>query len=383
MRRPRVLHLTTVDMSLALLLLPQLVAFRDAGYDVVGVSAPGGYVPMLEGHGIRHVALPSSTRAMDPLGDVRAASEFSRICRQLRPDIVHTHNPKPGIYGRIVARLVGVPHVVNTTHGLYAQPTDRWTKRAIVYALERVAASFSDAELVQSAEDVLTLQRLHVPERKLHLLGNGIDLCRFDPERLHAEREMVRAELGIGRDEIVVGSVGRLVHEKGYLDVIQAARVVRRKAPMVKFLVVGPYEPDKRDGIPEADLLAATGEGLITYLGPRDDIERLYTAMDLFLLASHREGFPRSAMEAAAMGLSIVATDIRGCRQVVDHEETGILVPPRDPNAIATALLRLASAPSVRHRMGKAAREKAATTFDHRRQIELTLAVYASLLKSP
>lgn len=134
---PTVVHLTTVDMSLALLLLPQLIGLREAGYDVVGVSGDGPYVAMLEAHGIRHVPLPRSTRSADLRADLVAARGFLGICRALRPTIVHTHNPKPGIYGRLVARAAGVPHVVNTVHGLYATPDDRWAKRAAVYGLER------------------------------------------------------------------------------------------------------------------------------------------------------------------------------------------------------------------------------------------------------
>jgi glycosyltransferase involved in cell wall biosynthesis len=380
MRPPRVVHLTTVDMSLALLLLPQLIAFRDAGYEVIGVSAPGEYVASLEEHGIRHVPLFSSTRAMDPLADVRAAWEFGRICRRLRPDIVHTHNPKPGIYGRIVARLAGVPRVVNTVHGLYAQPTDKWSKRAVVYGLERLAASFSDAELLQNAEDLPVLRQLRIPDRKLHLLGNGIDLTRFDPQRHLSARQEVRAEFGLGPDEILVGSVGRLVREKGYMEVLRAAELVREDRPQVRFLVIGPYEPDKQDAIPEADLRAAMDKGTIVYVGRRHDVERFYAAMDVFLLASHREGFPRAAMEAAAMGLPIVATDIRGCRQVVDHERTGLLVRKRDAEAITAAIVRLASSRAVRRRMGNAGRRKAVAEFDDRRQIALTLETYSRLL---
>ncbi|MGZ4785922.1 MAG: glycosyltransferase, partial [Acidimicrobiales bacterium] len=118
--RPRVVHVTTTDMSLAWLLGPQLRAFADAGYDVVGVSAPGPYVAELEAGGIRHVPLRHATRSMAPHHDVLAFVELRRVLRGLQPDIVHTHNPKPGWYGRVAARSVGVPVVVNTVHGLYA-----------------------------------------------------------------------------------------------------------------------------------------------------------------------------------------------------------------------------------------------------------------------
>ena len=380
MSRPTVVHLTTVDMSLALLLLPQLTAFREAGYDVVGVSASGPYVPLLKDHGIRHVALDRSTRAANLRADLAAARAFVRVCRRLRPDIVHTHNPKPGVYGRIGARLARVPHVVNTVHGLYAQPTDPFPRRAAVYALERVAASFSDVELVQNPEDIPTLRRLRIPRRKLHVLGNGVDLDRFDPSRYTDARRQVRAEFGIGDDEVLVGLVGRLVAEKGYREVFAAAREVRRRHPGARFVVAGPLDPDKADGITVEERDRAAAEADVRFLGLYDEVECLYAAMDLYVLASHREGFPRSAMEAAAMGLPIVATDIRGCRQVVDHERTGLLVPVRDTAALAGAIGALAADRERRTHMGAAAREKALAEFDDRRQVSITLEVYERLL---
>ena len=116
---PKVVHLTTVDLSLRYLVYPQLAALRDLGANVVGISAPGPYADGLVAEGIRHVPLGSSTRSMNPLADVRAAFELWRILRRERPDVVHTHNPKPGLYGRVVGRLARVPIVVNTCHGLY------------------------------------------------------------------------------------------------------------------------------------------------------------------------------------------------------------------------------------------------------------------------
>jgi lipopolysaccharide/colanic/teichoic acid biosynthesis glycosyltransferase/glycosyltransferase involved in cell wall biosynthesis len=380
-QRPVLVHLTTVDMSLALLLLPQLVAFREAGYEVIGVSAPGPYVETLRAHGIEHVALSRSTRSNDVRADLATAREFVALCRRLRPEIVHTHNPKPGIYGRIGARLAGVPVVVNTVHGLYAQPEDPLPRRAVVYGLERIAAAFSDAELVQNPEDLEVLRRLRVPAERLHLLGNGIDLDRFDPAKHAGCRSEVRAELGIRDDEVVVGLVGRLVIEKGYREVFAAARALRDDHPHVRFVVVGPAEPEKADAISQAELDRAAETGVM-FLGLRDDVERLYPAMDLYVLASHREGFPRSAMEAAAMGLPLVVTDIRGCRQVVEHGANGLSFPVRDMPALVQAILALVDDVGQRTVMSQASRVKAEAEFDVRRQIARTLDGYGTLLNA-
>jgi glycosyltransferase involved in cell wall biosynthesis len=379
--RPLLVHVTTIDMSLALLLGPQLEAFRDAGFDVVGASAPGPYVEQLEARGIRHVAVRNFTRSMAPGRDLAALRELHHLFRELHPTIVHTHNPKPGVYGRLAARAARVPIVVNTVHGIYALPDDPLPKRAVVYGLERLAATCSDAELLQNPEDLPVLERLRVPRRKLHVLGNGIDLTRFGHETLTpGVRARRRAELGVGPDEILCGVVGRLVWEKGYREVFAMAAELRERAPSVRIVVVGPADTDKEDAVTEDDIAAAERIGNVTFLGLRDDVEALYPLMDVYVLASHREGFPRSAMEAAAMGVPVVATDIRGCRQVVDHEVNGLLVPVHDAGALADAVAKLASDPARRAAMAEAAVAKARRDFDDRKVVDITLGVYRELL---
>lgn len=377
--RPLLVHLTTVDLSLVYLLLPQLVAFRDAGFEVVGVSAPGEHVATLEAHGIRHIPLSRSTRASDLRADLATAVQFARICRQLRPDIVHTHNPKPGIYGRIVARLAGVPAVVNTVHGLYALPNDPLLKRAVVYGLERLAASFSHAELVQNPEDLSVLRRLKIPAAKLHLLGNGVDLERFEPGRHREARSEVRSELGIADNEVVIGLVGRLVVEKGYREVFAVAERLNTTHQNARVVIAGPAEPDKSDAITVKEVRRARDQAGVRFLGMHSAVESLYPAFDIYVLASHREGFPRSAMEAAAMGLPLVLTDTRGCRQVVESDENGLLVPVGDSAALHAAISRLVEDRALRRRFGRASRAKALKEFDDRRQIAITLKVYEHL----
>jgi glycosyltransferase involved in cell wall biosynthesis len=315
--------------------------------------------------------------------DVRALVELERLFHQWSPDVVHTHNPKPGLYGRVAARAARVPAIVNTVHGLYATPDDRWQKRAVVYSLERVAATCSNVELVQNPEDVETLARLGVPRRKLRYLGNGVDLVRFDPARVDARRAReVRAELGVGPDDVVCGAVGRLVWEKGYRELFEAARRLRVRVPNLRIAVIGPLETEKRDGLTSVDVESAEALGNVRFLGYRDDVDECYAAMDIHVLASHREGFPRSPMEAAAMGVPVIATNIRGSRQAVDPGTTGLLVPPRDARALADAIEDLARRPQVRAAMGAAARAKAQREFDQQRVIDITLETYERVLEA-
>ena len=381
--RPRLVHITTTDMSLDWLLGPQLEAFADAGFEVLGASAAGPHVEAIEARGVRHIPLTHATRAMAPHRDLLALRELYDVFVRERPTIVHTHNPKPGLYGRLAARAARVPVVVNTVHGLYALPDDPVSKRAVVYGLELLAASCSDAELLQNPEDLPVLERLGVARHKLHLLGNGVDLVRFDAQRIDADTaRRLRAEIGAGPGDVVVGAVGRLVREKGYPELFEAVERARADCPSLKLVVVGPSEPDKADAMDSAELARAEQEAGVVFMGHRDDVDDLYGAMDAYVLASHREGFPRSAMEAAAMSLPIVATDIRGCRQVVDHGRTGLLVPPGDVGRLAEALSIVAGDPVRRQAMGEAARRKARVEFDQRRVIDMTLAVYRARLSA-
>ncbi len=364
----RVAHLTTVDLSLRYLVLPQLTEVNDLGGEAIGISADGPYVAELEALGIHHITLPGATRSVDPMSDLKPRLARWRIHREVRPDVINTHTPKPGLYGRVIGRFAGVPVVVNTIHGLYATPDDSVVKRTIVYALEAFASRFSDVELVQSSEDfqLVTERRITRPGRTV-LLGNGVDLTRFDPELGSVdERRSTRALFGVTDEHIVIGAVGRLVAEKGFLELFAAMKELDDRFTLV---VIGPHEPEKADSIDGATVAVAR-EGGVVFLGMRDDVDVLYRAMDVFVLASHREGFPRAAMEAAASGLPLIVTDIRGCREVVEDGVNGLLVPVRDPEALRTAIVKLGDDAELRQRMAEAGRTKAVRDFDERRIVD-------------
>jgi glycosyltransferase involved in cell wall biosynthesis len=379
----RLVHVTSADISLALLLGPQLRAFADAGMEVIGVSAPGPFVDQLTSWGITHVALDHATRSVAVGQDVLALVELERLFRRLRPDIVHTHNPQPGLYGRIAARTAGVPGIVNTVHGLYAAPEDPWLRKSVVYTLERIAATCSDVELFQNPEDLEVMRRLGVPAGHLVLLGNGIDLDRFRSVRTPEASARARRALGVDDSAIVVGTVGRLVWQKGFRELFAAARHLRSLRDDVVFVVVGPEDTAKGDALGPEDIAEARAIGNLVFTGHRDDVEDLYAGFDMYALPSYREGFPRSAMEAAACGVPVIATDIRGCRQVVDHDRTGLLVPVHNGDALALAIAALAADPARRSDMGARGRQKAEAEFDDRVVIGRTLDAYRSLPEPP
>lgn len=363
----RVAHVTTIDVTLRNLLLAQLVALRGEGFEVTGISAPGPFVRDLTAAGIRHIEWPHATRSWNPRADARAFFELVGIFKRERFDLVHTHNPKPGVLGRLAARAAGTPCIANTVHGLYATPDDRLRKRLPVLAAERAAARCSHIELYQSEEDLVWARRIGlVSTEQSALLGNGCDLTRLNPSNVDAARiEGLRSELGVAPGDVMVVSIGRLVAEKGFRELFSAAAQVRKESPRARFVIVGPADPDKADSLPAAELDAAREH--VVLAGWREDIPDLLAAADIFVLPSWREGMPRSAIEAAAMELPLVLTDIRGCREVARDGIEGMIVPVRSPNALAEAINRLAGNPQLRTRMGAAARRRALELFDEQR----------------
>jgi lipopolysaccharide/colanic/teichoic acid biosynthesis glycosyltransferase len=182
-------------------------------------------------------------------------------------------------------------------------------------------------------------------------------------------------------EAVWVGAVGRLVAEKGYRELIAAAERVRTAHPEVVFLAVGMADPAKDDALGEDEIRRASRH--VTFTGWRGDVAGLLAAMDVFVLASWREGLPRSAVEAAASGLPMVLTDIRGCREVGRHGTEALLVPPRDPDALTEAILRLVEDADLRKSLGRAARLRAEERFDQRRVADLVVSEYRRLLTGP
>jgi glycosyltransferase involved in cell wall biosynthesis len=363
--RPTVAHVTTADMSLRYLLLNQMQSQQRAGYSVTGISAPGPDVPAIEAAGIRHIALPV-TRRFAPLADLVTLWRLYRILRRERFTILHTHTPKGGLLGQYAGVLARVPVRLHTIHGLYFPGDMKPDRRWAYVLLERVTMLFSHLNLSQNSEDVevAVSERICDAER-IELLGNGVDVTRFEPAQPH-RRAATRAALDLSPGHKVVGVVGRFVAEKGYHEMLRAAQIIKKRAPQTRFIFVGPTEPAKGDRVDPRAIDQMGLADVVRFLGHRTDMPDLYAAMDVLALPSHREGFPRAPMEAAAMGIPAVVTDIRGCRQTVVHDVTGLLVPPRDPRALARALLELITDDAKRLAFGRAARQRALAEFDER-----------------
>lgn len=382
----KIAQVASDDLALRYLLIGQLRDLVESNeYEVVTISSHGPEVTFIESLGVRHEPVAMTRRPVTPFSDVLSLIRLYRVLRRERFTIVHTHTTKAGLLGRWAARMARVPVIVHTNHGFVFHETSRSFWRRWFIALERVAAKCCDLILCVSAEDVATATRLGIGRGKVVLLGKGgigVDCTVFDPESFSSDDRIAkRAELGLAADVPVVGFVGRLTVEKGVLELFVSAKLVHKEVEDVRFVVVGVVDVARSDAV-DLDVAAEFGvDAFTSFLGLRQDMPELYAVMDVFVLPSYREGLPRVLMEAAAMGLPSVGTDVRGSREVIKDGVTGILVPPKDPQALAAAIIELLQNRERAARMGSAARRRALDLFDERPVFERIRAEYRRLLE--
>ena len=359
----RIAQVATSDVSVKLLLLDQIKALEADGHQVTAVCAPGPWVGSVRGAGVTVQTVPMM-REISSLSDFNSMRALARFFRQQKFDVVHTHTPKAGLIGPIAARLARIPRVVHTVHGLLFHDRMGRLPQTIFWIPEKLTATFCDRLLSQSREDVERAVRTRLCARnKIAYLGNGIDVARFAPQATY-DRTVKLREVGLQATDFVVGSVGRLVKEKGFMELFAAAETLNSRCPQIKFVVIGPRETDQNDALAAGYLDDLQRRGVVRFVNWCDDMRPWYAAMDIFALPSYREGIPRACMEAAAMMRPIVASDIRGCREVVLNGDTGLLVPPRDVPRLVSAIERLREDHNWAARMGEQARQHIVKNFN-------------------
>jgi glycosyltransferase involved in cell wall biosynthesis len=372
-RHATVLHVTTVASTLRFL-HGQTSFIRRAGFDVHAVSSPGPELAAFaekEGVAVHAVEM---TRRMTPLRDLRALLRLRKVLRRVRPDIVHGHTPKGGLLAMLAGWLAGTPVRIYHLRGLPLL-TASGTRRRILRLTEAVSCGLAHRVIAvsHSMRSEAIRERLCAPDRIKVLLGgsgNGVDAeGRFRPLGDVVRRE-TRARHGIPEDALVVGFVGRIVREKGVAELATAWMGLRERYAGLHLLLVGVLEPE--DPLPPGVVRLLHSDPRVHLVGLDWDTPRLYAAMDVVALPTYREGFPNVPLEAAAMALPVVATRVPGCVDAVQDGTTGLLVPPRDADALARALDRYLASPTLRATHGAAARRRVLADF---RQEAVWLAV--------
>jgi glycosyltransferase involved in cell wall biosynthesis len=367
----KVLHVCAVAFGLETLLLPQIDYLASRGLTVEAACSPDARVEALRarGYAIHDISVH---RRIAPGPNSKSILELGRLMRREQYDLVHTHSPVASVLGRVAAKLAGIQRIVYTAHGFYFHEHMPRHKYALYHGIEKSVAQLTDRILVQSQEDYDTAVTTGVGSaEKIRYLGNGIDLSRFDPAANNdGSRARLRRELGVpeGRSPIL-GTTGRITEEKGLGELVEALSLLHRDFPEAHLIVIGGQLSTERDAFQDklVDFIADQGlESHVTFTGFRSDVPELLGLLDLFVLPSYREGLPRSLLEAMAMELPAVATNIRGCREAVVDEVTGLLVATKDAPELAKAARSVLADPDLARRFGKAGRERVISTFDER-----------------
>jgi glycosyltransferase involved in cell wall biosynthesis len=309
-------------------------------------------------------------RAISPVQDALLLYELYNLCRQRRPDVVHTHNPKAGVVGSIAAGLARIPLVIHHIHGLTFNdalpPRRAWLFRT----MERIAAPFRDVQIsVNEADRWRAIEAgLGGPDRIVTVL-NGIDVDQF----INVTPAPLRTELSLPDDAILIGWTGRLAVQKGLEYLIRAIPGLIVAEPRAHVLLVGSGELEDH----LRALVTELGvEDHCHFLGFRQDVPALLAAFDLYAQPSLWEGLSISLLEAMAAGKAIVATDIIGNRELIEDGVSGLLVPPTDVEALATALLKLRRDPTQSQRLGRQARQRVEQHFSRDRMVKETVDLY-------
>src|SRR6266478_1058278 len=258
----RIAQVSTTDMAIRFLLMDQIKCLQQQGHDVMAVCGSGPWLESLRREGIP-VEVVEMARELSPFRDLVSFCALVRCFRKYRFDVIHTHTPKAGLLGPIAAKVARVPVVVHTIHGLLFHDRMPAWKRWLFWLPEKITAAFSDVLLTQSSEDLEVATRTGLcSARKIKYLGNGIDVAKFSSCHSNGSRHFTRMEMGISDTDIVIGSVGRLVYEKGFAELFAAAAELLERHKDWKFVIVGPKENDQRhDAVPasQIEILTRTG----------------------------------------------------------------------------------------------------------------------------
>jgi len=380
----RVCQVCAVGFTYRKFLEPLCLAMAEAGYSLhvayTGAS-PLDASPRAQSLGISYHPV-SIARSISPLALLRSSYALWCLFCKERFTVVHVHTPVAAIAARLAAFCAGTPVVIYTAHGFYFHQGMAVPMRFLHIFSEWVLARFTTLLLTQSVEDAELARRLFFKRPcRVQSIGNGVDSGRFSPAT--SERRLTaRAQYGLANDAVVIGIVARQVAEKGYFELAEAFEALAASDTRLQLLICGPRLSSDHAASVESLLndLMLRFPGRVVHAGDVDQVELAYDAMDLFCLPSWREGMPRSIIEAMMSGLPVIATDIRGSREEVVPNVTGLLVPVRDSSALAVALAQLVSKPELRQEFGIAGRERALRLYDERQVIAGQLSIFQQIL---
>ena len=386
----KLIRITTVPISFKVLLKGQLRFMASNGFDVKGVSSEGEELREVhENEGIVMEAINMS-RKITPFQDLKSLWEMWNFLRKEKPQIVHTHTPKAGIIGMLAARLAGVPHRLHTVAGLPLMEATG-TKRKILNFVEKL--TYSSATRVYPNSKGLydfILQNNFTQSNKLKIIANGssngINTTFFSPAQVsEIEKVALREKLNIHSDDFVFVFVGRIVSDKGINELIKAFSELQaagnNELTGIKLLLVGGLESDLDPLNPETLAEINQNKDIIS-AGFQQDVRPFFAISDALVFPSYREGFPNVVMQAGAMGLPSIVSDINGCNEIIVEGENGLIIPSKNVEKLKEKMLTLARDKNLYIKLKENSRRMIESRYEQSVVWNALLEEYEGLLQS-
>ena len=380
--KKKIIRITTIPASLCILLHGQH-RFMNQHFEVIGISSEGDFLKEVQKEeGIRTCAVNMS-RSITPIHDLIALVRLIRIFRKQKPDIIHTHTPKAGILGMLAAKLAGVPFRLHTVAGLpLLEATGN--KRRLLDFVEKITYACATKVYPNSfgLKDII-LQNNYCSASKIQVIGNGssngIDTEHFSPQQVTSETiEKLKEAYKIAINDFVFVFVGRLVADKGINELVKAFDAVFKECPTAKLLLVGPRESELDPLNAETDQLLKSNPAILL-AGFQQDVRPWLSIADALVFPSYREGFPNVVMQAGAMGLPSIVTDINGCNEIIIEGVNGIIIPSKDEEALYKAMKYFIDNKDKVAEMAANARQLIASRYEQKMVWEAILKEYQSL----
>ena len=384
MPKPKLIRITTVPISLEKLLEGQL-GFMQTHFEVTAISADKENLEALgvaENYPTYHIEM---TRQITPLADLKAVFKLYKYLKKEKPTIVHTHTPKAGIVGMLAAQMAGVPYRLHTVAGLPLMEATG-NKRRLLDFVEKLTYKFATKVYPNSKGlyDFIVAENLAKPD-KLKIIGqgssNGIDTQYFDPGPFKFTRKTLRKDLNIPQDSFVFIFVGRLVGDKGINELVAAfCSLETKKKKDQKLLMVGSLETEL-DPLKAETLRDIENNPNIIAVGFQNDVRPYFAAADVLTFPSYREGFPNVVMQAGAMGLPSIVSNINGCNEIIIPDVNGLIIPPKNTEALAEAMKLLLNDSLLYENLKSKAREQITSRYERQQVWDALLEEYQMLLK--
>ena len=380
MKKKKLLRITTADISLNGLLKGQL-KYLNQFFEVVGVAADTGKLKTVsEREGIRVVDIPMH-REISLGADLKCLWLLYRLFRKERPEIVHANTPKGSLLSMIAAKLARVPHRLYLVTGLRYQGANGWLRR-ILMTMERISC-FCATKVIPEGQGVKQiLIQDHITRKPLQVIHNGningIDTTYFSPDAVDISREQMRQQLQLTDEDFAFIFIGRIVRDKGMNELAQAMRKLQESHPQCKLILVGRFET-------ELDPLADGNEDFfkqspnVRFVGYQSDVRPYLLAADALVFPSYREGFPNVVLQAGAMKLPSIVTDINGCNEIIQNGINGVIIPPRDKESLINAMITFMESPEKIKKMAAQTRPLITSRYEQRDVWEALRKMYESL----